>query len=204
MTGSETGAVRSGSVLKRERVCESNMWHVRTAGDHKVLLLNELLYIYIYSTDRLSEAGKVWVCCSQNINAAHLSTRVRCNSKHVFFGPECVCLYGAVCVCGQVNPTQILPVQCIWMTLLQPQTTVVVTCRHKRYKMIKWTQSDQKLHSARRRKAVRATYNVIQEVCFYNGRQKGHHKLSTKCKLKKEQIIRMLPQPGNNNNMANY
>lgn len=36
---------------------ESNMRHVGIAGDHKVLLPNKLLSVYIYSTDRLSEAG---------------------------------------------------------------------------------------------------------------------------------------------------
>lgn len=63
-----------------------------TARHHNVLLLN--IYIYIYSTDRLGEAGKGLLYCSQNINATHLSTYVHCNSKHV----RRVCLDMSLCV----------------------------------------------------------------------------------------------------------
>lgn len=73
---------------------------------------------YIYSTDRLSEAGKVLVYCSQNINATHLSTCARCNSKHAFFF-FALCMCVCVCVWACVMSSKALLVLCICMTLLR-------------------------------------------------------------------------------------
>lgn len=132
MAGSETDALRSGRVLKREHVGESNMWHVRTADDHKVPLPNELLYTYF--TDRLGEAGKVLVSCSQNINATHFSSCVCCNSKHVcmlVFLALSIYIYTCICAYIYIYINIVCTVSMLWIM----------------HKIIKWTQLYQKLHS---------------------------------------------------------
>lgn len=110
--GSETGALWSGRFLiflffsEGGAWVKSNMWHVHTTDDLKVASLKELLSICILQTDSEREAGKVFLHCSQNINATHLSASLCCNSKHVFsFLRVCVCvsiskvcIYGPVCV----------------------------------------------------------------------------------------------------------
>lgn len=105
--GSETGALWSGRFLiflffflffKREGAwVKSNMWHVHTTDDLKVASLKELC-ICILKTDSEREAGKVFLHCSQNINATHLSASLHCNSKHLFsFLRVCVCI-SKVCI----------------------------------------------------------------------------------------------------------
>lgn len=77
---------------------------MHTTDDLKVASLKELLCICILQTDSEREAGKVFLHCSQNINATHLSASLHCNSKHVFsFLRVCVyiylkCVYMDLCV----------------------------------------------------------------------------------------------------------
>lgn len=59
-------------------------------------------YVYVFCRPTLREAGKVFLHCSQNINATHLSASLHCNSKHVFsFLRVCVCI-SKVCIYGPV------------------------------------------------------------------------------------------------------
>lgn len=98
MAGSETDALRSGRVLKRERVGESNMWHVRAADDHKVPLLNELL-THISHTDSVKQE-KFW--CSVHRILMLLFFHLMCVATQNMFGFFGF-IYIRVCVCVYIN-----------------------------------------------------------------------------------------------------
>lgn len=117
MTGSGTGAVRSGSVFE-DGACGWEQ-HVTCTHSRGIIRCCSRMMCNVYVCilrKRLCRGEKLW-SRSQNINATHLTT----STSNVFFRPS---------VCGQVNPTQILPVLCIWC-------------------WVKWTWVLKQIHSVR-------------------------------------------------------
>lgn len=106
-----TGAVTSRTALKS--VCAGRTCAMCTQQEI-IRCCNWMkipIYMYMYSAD-IRRSRKSLVDCSRNIKATHLSNYVRCNSKHVFFLAS-----------SQVHSTQVLTVMCIWMIMLQQETS---------------------------------------------------------------------------------